>query len=60
MADEHAPTEGAEPGELTSRFRAFAETTDPEPSKALPLGLIAAVAVVLVILVVVVWILVAK
>jgi hypothetical protein len=55
MADEHAePT-----GELTERFRAFAETTDPEPSRALPLGLIAAGAVVLLLVVVVVWILLA-
>ena len=60
MADEHAPTESAEPGELTNRFRAFAETTDPEPSKALPVGLIAAGAVVLVVLVAVVWFLVAN
>ena len=75
MADEHAATETAatdnaatdnaatehvEPGELTRRFRAFAETTDPEPSKALPVGLIAAAVVAFVVLVAVVWILVAS
>jgi hypothetical protein len=55
MADEHAePT-----GELTERFRAFAETTDPAPNRALPLGLIAAGAVVLLLVMVVVWILLA-
>ena len=55
MADEQA-----EPGELTERFRAFAETVDPQPSKALPLGLIAAVAVFMVLLIAVVWVLVAN
>lgn len=55
MADEHN-----EPGEVTDRFRAFAETVDPEPSKALPVGLIAAAAAVVVALAVVVWILVAN
>jgi len=53
MADEQA-----EPGELTDRFRAFAESVDPEPSRALPAGLIATVAVVVVALIVVVWVLV--
>jgi hypothetical protein len=55
MADEQA-----EPGELTERFRAFAETVDPQPSKALPMGLIAAVAVFVVLLIAVVWVLVAN
>jgi hypothetical protein len=59
MADEQAAT-GAEPGELTERFRAFAETVDPAPSKSMPLGLIAAAAVVVVVLVAVVWLLVAN
>ncbi len=52
MADEQA-----EPGELTDRFRAFAETVDPKPSRALPAGLLAAAAVFLVVLIVVVWVL---
>ena len=52
MADEHA-----EPGEVTERFRAFAETVDPEPSKALPVGLIAAGGALVLVLIVVVWIL---
>jgi hypothetical protein len=55
MADEHAePT-----GEWTERFRAFAETTDPAPSRALPLGVIAAGTVVLLLVIVVVWTLLA-
>jgi hypothetical protein len=52
MADEQA-----EAGEVTDRFRAFAETVDPKPSKALAAGLIAAAAVFVVVLIVVVWIL---
>jgi hypothetical protein len=55
MADEQT-----EPGELTERFRAFAEKVDPEPSKALPAGLIAAASAVLVVLIVVIWVLVAN
>ncbi len=54
MADEHV-----EPGELTSRFQAFANTVDPAPSKAFPVGLIAAVAAVVVVLGAVVWLLIA-
>jgi hypothetical protein len=53
MADEQA-----EPGELTDRFRAFAEAVDPKPSKALPVGLLAAVAVFVVVVAVVIWVLV--
>ncbi len=52
MADEHA-----EPGEVTDRFRAFAEKVDPAPSKALPIGMIAAIAVAVVAVIAVVWIL---
>jgi hypothetical protein len=52
MADEQA-----EPGELTDRFRAFAETVDPEPSRAFPAGLIATAAVFVVAVIVVVWVL---
>jgi hypothetical protein len=54
MADEQ------EPGEVTDRFRAFAETVDPEPSKALPVGLIVAGGAFALALIVVVWILVAS
>ncbi len=32
--------EQIEPGELTERFRAFAKSVDPAPSRALPLALI--------------------
>ena len=32
--------EQIEQGELTERFRAFAETVDPEPSRSLPMALI--------------------
>jgi hypothetical protein len=35
MAEDHI-----EQGELTERFRAFAETVDPAPSRSLPLTLI--------------------
>jgi hypothetical protein len=52
MADEQA-----EPGEVTERFRAFAETVDPEPSKALPAGLIAIAGAFVLVLIVVVWVL---
>jgi hypothetical protein len=53
MTDE----EQVETGEVTERFRAFSQTVDPEPSKALPMTLIglavAAAAAVVVILVLV-------
>ena len=52
MADEQA-----EPGEVTERFRAFAETVDPEPNKALRAGLIAMAGALVLVLIVVVWIL---
>jgi preprotein translocase subunit SecF len=52
MADEQA-----EPGEVTERFRAFAETVDPEPSKALHAGLIAMAGAMVLVLIVVVWVL---
>jgi hypothetical protein len=55
MADERA-----EPGELTERFRAFAESVDPKPSKILPAGLIAGAVVLVVALIAVVWVLVAS
>jgi hypothetical protein len=54
MADEQA-----EAGELTERFRAFAEAVDPKPSNALPMGLIVAAGAVVVAVIVVVWVLVA-
>jgi len=43
--------EQAEPGELTERFRAFSETVDPSPSKALPFALIGAGALAVVVLI---------
>jgi hypothetical protein len=49
--------EQQEPGELTERFRAFSQSVDPEPSKALPLALIATVGAVAVVLIVVIWLL---
>ena len=49
--------EQVESGELTERFRAFSQSVDPEPSKALPMTLVAlavlGVAVLVVMLVVV-------
>ena len=55
MADEQT-----EPGELTERFRAFSETVDPVPSKALPTSMIIAGAAIMAALIVVVWVLVAN
>lgn len=49
--------EQIEQGELTERFRAFSQSTDPEPSKALPVALLVGGAVVVVVLIVVVWLL---
>jgi len=46
MADDQT-----EPGELTERFRAFADSVDPAPSRALPVALIVGAAVLLVALV---------
>lgn len=40
-----------EPGEVTDRFRAFAQSDDPQPSKALPFALIAVGAALLVVLI---------
>lgn len=40
-----------EQGELTERFRAFAESVDPAPSRTLPVALIATGAVLVVALV---------
>jgi hypothetical protein len=54
MADEQR-----EPGELTSRFQAFANTVDPEPGKAAPIGMIALAAVLIIAVAVVVWLLIA-
>ena len=56
MADEQAET----PGEMTERFRAFAEAVDPAPSRTLPMGMMAAGAVILLLLIVVVWVLLAS
>lgn len=46
MADDQT-----EHGELTERFRAFADSVDPAPSRALPVALIVGAAVLLVALV---------
>jgi hypothetical protein len=43
--------EQVEPGELTERFRAFSETVDPAPSRALPVALIGAGALALIVLI---------
>jgi hypothetical protein len=40
-----------EPGELTGRFQAFAQSADPTPSRALPLALVAVGAALLVVLI---------
>lgn len=55
MAEEHA-----EPGEVTDRFRAFAEKVDPPASRTMPMGMIAAGVAVVVVLAAVVWILIAN
>lgn len=53
--------EQIEPGELTERFRAFSQSSDPEPSRALPAILFAAgAAVVLVLIAAIVWIILAN
>ena len=43
--------EQIEQGELTERFRAFAETVDPAPSRSLPMALIVGGAVLVLALV---------
>jgi hypothetical protein len=50
MADDQS-----EPGEITERFRAFAETTDPAPSKGLPIALIAGAVVIVVLLIIAIF-----
>lgn len=49
--------EQIERGELTERFRAFSESVDPEPSRAVPVALLVVGAVVLVALIAVGWLL---
>jgi hypothetical protein len=44
MTDDHH-----EPGEITERFRAFAESSDPAPSRGLPAVLIVGAVVVMVL-----------
>lgn len=51
--------EQIESGDLTDRFRAFAQSADPAPSRALPVVLIITGATAVVALVVVVWLLLA-
>jgi hypothetical protein len=45
MADDQRET-----GEITERFRAFAETSDPDPGKGLPIALIVGAAVLVALL----------
>lgn len=52
MADEQT-----EPGEVTSRFQAFADGVDPEPSRALPMAMIAITAAVVVVAIVLIAVL---
>ena len=52
--------EQIEQGELTQRFRAFSESIDPEPSRALPAALLVGGAVAVVALIAVVWLLLAS
>jgi hypothetical protein len=47
MADEQS-----ERGEITERFRAFAEASDPPPGKGLPIGLLVGAVVLVALLVV--------
>ena len=54
------PEDQIEPGELTERFRAFSESVDPEPSRALPVALLVAGGVTLVAVVVLLWLLLAS
>jgi hypothetical protein len=54
MADDQRET-----GEITERFRAFAETSDPAPSKGLPIALIVGAAVLVALLAVAIVALVA-
>jgi hypothetical protein len=55
MADEQI-----EQGELTERFRAFSESVDPEPSRALPVTLLVVGAVAVVAVIAVVWLLLSQ
>jgi hypothetical protein len=52
--------EQIEPGELTERFRAFSETKDPEPSRALPVGFLVAGVVAVIAVIAVLWLLLAS
>ena len=51
--------EQTEPGELTDRFQAFAQTVDPAPSRGLPIALIAGGALLVFVLIVAIWVLLA-
>lgn len=51
--------EQIEPGDLTERFRAFAQSADPAPSRALPVALIVAGVATVLAVVVVIWMLLA-
>ena len=47
--------EQSEPGELTERFQAFAQSTDPAPSRGLPIALIAGGVFLVLLLIVAIW-----
>jgi hypothetical protein len=53
--------EQIEPGELTERFRAFSESVDPQPTRAVPVPLIIGLALAVAVLVVIglLWLLLA-
>ncbi len=55
MADEQI-----EQGELTERFRAFSESKDPEPSRALPVAWVVVGVVAVIAVIAVVWLLLAQ
>jgi hypothetical protein len=60
MADEKIEP-GELPGELTERFRAFSRTVDPEPSRTLPVVLVAVSGLaILVLIAAIVWIVLAN
>jgi len=53
--------EQIEPGHLTERFRAFAHSVDPEPSRTPQIVLVAAgAAVLLVAIAIIVWLVLAR
>ena len=51
--------EKIEPGEVTERFRAFAQSVDPEPSRTARNALLAGGAIVVVLAIVAIWVILA-